>query len=395
VLFFGFSINSTIVYFINSNKVKASELLSTIILLIFGSTILVYYTLGLLQYTGTLRIALPQDIQTRPYKLVFAAIYFTSVLNGVILAFLSSYRKFKAISIFGSALQLAPAAVYTMMFLEIIPYNHLDPFRSVVTVTLAVAALSSVAIVLLFARLLPLRPARRLLPAKMIRQFIFFSSMAYVGNIATFFNYKLDFWVVDAYRGKSELGIYSLAAQLSQLLWLLPQSIATVLYTYASSGTGEQAIHYTIRLKQVAFYGTLFLGACGLVAAYFGIPILYGPAFVPAFRLMCVFMIGVVPFSITTILASFFAARGNFKISFVVSLLTFVIACPMYFTLIPRLGLIGGAISSAVAYLSATLFIEVWFCKKFHVRYLNLFTMNLSLFSIGELKKYFTGHPTR
>ena len=389
VLFLGFSINSTIVYFINSGKAKAGQLLTTIILLIFSSTILIFGTLHLLAYFGALRLALPSGIQSTQYKLIFTAIYFTSLLNGVLLAYLSSYKKFKEISIYGAALQVIPAIIYSLMFFNIIPYNHSDPFKSVVVVTFIVAVCSSIAIVLLFWKLLHIKPEKKLLPASLITQFVFFSSLAYVGNIATFLNYKLDFWVIDSYQGKSQLGIYSLAAQLSQLLWLLPSAIASVLYSYASSCTEREAVDYTIKLKQVSFYSTFIFGIAGLVLAYFFIPILYGNEFAGAFKLMAIFLIGVIPFGITTVLSSFFAARGNFKISFVVSLITLFISGSLYFTLIPKFGLIGGAISSAIAYLSATLIIEIWFCKIYQISLFNLFNPDQQIFSIKELKKYF------
>ena len=115
--------------------------------------------------------------------------------------------------------------------------------------------------------------------------------------------------------------------------------------------------------------------------------LLYGNEFAGPFHLMTIFVIGVIPFSITTVLASFFAARGNFKISFIVSLIVFLLSSVLYFTLIPQFGLVGGAISSAIAYLSATVIIEIWFCKKYKVSMLNLFTPNKNIFSLKILKQ--------
>jgi O-antigen/teichoic acid export membrane protein len=389
VLFFGFSVNSTIVYFINSGKAKAGQLLSTIILLIFSSTILIYGTLHLLTYFGALHLALPEGIQTTRYKLIFTAIYFTSLLNGVLLAYLSSYKKFKAISIYGAALQIIPAIIYSLMFFSMLPYNHAAPFKSVVIVTFIVAVCSSIAIVILFWKLLHIKPEKKLVPVSLIRQFVFFSSLAYIGNIATFLNYKLDFWVIDSYQEKSQLGIYSLAAQLSQLLWLLPTAIASVLYSYASSCTEREAVNYTVKLKQVSFYSTFIFAIAGLILAYFFIPILYGNEFAGAFKLMVIFLIGVIPFGITTVLSSFFAARGNFKISFVVSLITLFISSSLYFTLIPRFGLIGGAVSSAITYMSITIITEIWFCKKYKVSKFNLFKIDKRIFSLKYLRMEF------
>ena len=389
VLFFGFSINSTIVYFINSQKAKAEELLSTIIILILCSTILVYVTLDVLEYFNALYIALPPDIQSRSYKFIFSTLYFTTILNGVLQAFLSTYKKFKALSIYGTALQVVPATLYCLMFYNIISFNHNDPFKSVIIVTFIVGITSSIAILILFARLLHIRPSKKLIPVSLLRQFIFFSSMAYIGNIVTFLTYKLDFWVVDFYRGKSELGIYSLAAQLSQLLWLLPQSIATVLYAYASSSEEQQAINYTTKLQQVAFYATLIFGVAGLGLAYFFIPVLYGQEFAPAFHLMCIFMIGIIPFSITTVLASLYAARGNFKISFIISLIIFIFSSIMYLTLIPKFGLFGGAISSALAYLISSIISELWFCKLYSVSTYNLLMIKKDIFSMTKFLNLF------
>ena len=192
---------------------------------------------------------------------------------------------------------------------------------------------------------------------------------------------------MDEYCGKTQLGIYSLAAQLSQLLWMLPLAIATVLYSYASTVSKEEAVNYTIRLKQIAFYGTLVLGFAGLLLSYYFIPILYGKQFNNAFDLMKFFVIGVIPFSVPTVISSLFAARGNFKISFIIGAGIFVISTIMYFTLIPRFGMRGGAIASSIAYLLASILAEIWFCKEYKVSYLNLFKIERSLLSVSAIKK--------
>jgi O-antigen/teichoic acid export membrane protein len=387
VLFFGFSINSTIVYFINSGKAKAGELLTTTLVSILGSTLLVFVSLYLLKYFNALHLALPSAVQAKPYKYIFTALYFTSVLNGVLLAFLSTYKKFEAISIYGTAIQSFPAVIYCLMFFNILPYDHLHPFKSIVLVTFLIAIASSIAIGIVFIKILPVRPSKKLVPVSLIKEFIFFSSMAYVGNIATFFNYKLDFWVIDAYQGKSQLGIYSLAAQLAQLLWLLPAAISTVLYSYVSTGNSQSTIRFTIQLKQVAFYGTLFFGIVGIFLSYYLIPVLYGSNFFPAFNIIELLFPGVVAFCIPKVLSSLFAGRGDFKISFIISIFGFVVSAIMYFTLIPAFGLTGGAIASSISYILTSILSEIWFCKKYDVSYLNLFMIDKSLLSFSRIKK--------
>lgn len=388
-LFFGFSINSTIPYFINSGKAKAEELLSTIIVYIFGSTIFVYFALLLLEHFGKLNWALPSPIQSLEYKFIFIGIYFTSLTNGVLTSFLSAYKEFKLISIYSVLFQFLPVIIYLLLYFNVIHYNHNNAFKIVVHITAIFAGVSALALILLLVRFLSIRPSKKLIPTGLIKQFVLFSSMAYVGNVATFFNCKLDFWVIDAYCGKSQLGVYSLAAQLSQLLWMLPSAISTVLYAYACNLSKEEAVRYTIKLKQIAFYATLFFAIIGLLLSYFFIPILYGDEFSFVFNLMCIFFIGVIPFSIPTVVASLFAARGNFKMSFIISLIVLAISTVLYFTLIPRFGLIGGAIASAIAYLIAAIMCEFWFCKEYKVHFFNLFIFEHNFLSIKRIKSYF------
>ena len=387
VLFFGFSINSTIPFFINSGKAKAEELLTTIIIFSLLSTGLVFGTLYILENSGKLHWALPGNAQSGYYKIIFTLIYFNTLISGVLSTFLSAYKRFKEISIYGVAFQVIPTGIYLLYYFNIIQYDHSKPFVEVLLITVIVSVLSIITITLLFLKNLPVRPGKKTIPFALVKQFVLFSSLAYVGNIAQFFNYKLDFWVVDEYCGRAQLGVYSLAAQLSQLLWMLPSAISTVLYAYASSCTEKEAVIYTIRLKQIAFYGTLLLGICGLSLAYYFIPVLYGKDFSYAFYLMQLFIIGVVPFSIPTVVSSLFAARGNFKISFYISLGVFFISTAMYFTLIPRYGILGGAIASSIAYLIASIVCEILFCRQYKVSYLNLFKLDKEIFSLNGIKK--------
>ncbi len=387
VLLFGFSINSTIPYFINSGKAKAEELLTTIIIFSLGSATVVFGVLFIFEHFGKLNWILSDSIQSLHYKLIFIAIYISTLLNGILSTYLFTFKKFKEVSIYTLIFQALPLVIYLLLYLNLLPYNHNNPFSSIVKILALISIASVIAIIILFLKVVPVRPSKKIISGGLIKQFIFFSSMAYIGNVATFLNYKLDFWIVNEYCGKSQLGIYSLAAQLSQLLWLLPSAVASVLYSYASKYSEKDAVQYTLRLKQLAFYSTILLGAVGLLLAYFFIPILYGSEFSEAFNLMMIFIIGVIPFSIPIVNAGFFAARGNFKVSFVISVVIFMISSVIYFILIPKWGLYGGAVASAAIYFIASIMSEVWFCKTYNISYLNIISPDRKTFSVNSILK--------
>ncbi len=385
VLFFGFSISSTIPYFINSGKAKAEELLTTIIIFSAISAVLVYFTLFLLESVGKLHWALPGNIKSSQYKLIFTGIYLNTLLCGVLSTCLLTFKKFKEVSLYNVLFQLLPLFLYLLLYFKIIPADYTKPFNNLVIVTAIISFISIIAITLLFLKLMTIRPVKKIIPFGLIKQFIFFSSMAYVGNIFQFFSYKLDFWIVDAYNGKTTLGIYSLAVQLSQLLWILPQALGTVLYSYASSCKEEEAIHIMLILKKITFYGTLIFAIPGLILSYFFIPLLYGKEFTPAIHLMFIFLTGIIPFSIPSLLGSFFAARGLFKYSFYIGVTVSIFTVCCYFVLIPMYGAIGGAIASVFSYLTSTMLVEYVMYKKYHVN--PLYSLKLNRAILSDAKK--------
>ena len=385
VLFFGFSINSTIPYFINSGKAKAEELLTTVIIFSLISTVLVYCTLYLLENVGKLNWVLPGSTRSFQYKLIFTGLYFNTLLGGVLSTCLLTFKKFKEVSFYNVSFQVLPLFIYLMVYFKIIPSDPTTPFVTVIIITAIISFISIIAIVILFIKIVPVRPIKKLIPFGLIKQFIFFSSMAYVGNVSQFFSYKLDFWIVDAYNGKSMLGIYSLAVQLSQLLWVLPQSLANVLYSYASNYKEEEALRVTLILKKIGFYGTLLFGILGLIVSYFLIPVLYGMEFTPAIHLMFIFLIGIIPFSMPTIIASFFAARGFFKFSFYVAMIVSIFTMCSYFVLIPRYGTTGAAFASVFSYLSSTILFEYLMYKKYQVN--PFYSLKLNRTILSDLRK--------
>lgn len=367
VLFFGFSINSTIPYFINSGKAKAEELLTTIIIFSLISTVLIYFSLSLLASVGRLSWALPDSIKSQQYKLIFTGTYFNTLLCAILSTCLLTFKKFKEVSYYNIALQALPLLIYLLLYFKIIPSNPANPFPTLVNIIAITSLVSIVAITILFIKIVPTRPIKKIIPLGLIKQFIFYSSMAYAGNVFQFFSYKLDIWIVDAHYGKTTLGVYSLAVQLSQLLWILPQSLASVLYSYASSYKEEDAVRLTLILKKIAFYGSLIFAIIGLILSYFFIPVLYGKEFVPAIHLILLLLIGIVPFSIPTISAAFFAARGLFKFSFYTAIGVSIITMLLYFLLIPKYGTGGAATATILSYLSSTVIFEYIMFKKYNI----------------------------
>jgi O-antigen/teichoic acid export membrane protein len=173
----------------------------------------------------------------------------------------------------------------------------------------------------------------------------------------------MDFWFVKYYFGSNDLGIYSLSVNLAQMLWLLPQAIASVFLSYSSSEQPEVLINQTNVLSRINFFimlvATIFLTS----SIGFIIPLLYGEQFTNAVFLFRVLLIGIVPFSITTILASYFAGRGMQKVNLQCSLIGFVICLMFDLILIPKYGPKGAAYATILSYAISTCYIIFIYLK--------------------------------
>jgi O-antigen/teichoic acid export membrane protein len=356
VLFFGFSITSTIPYFINSGKAKAEDLLTTILLFVILSTLLAYIAILGLSYTGRLNIVLPDSASSNKYLLAFILLFFNTLVNSILTSYLTTFKKFKEVAILSFLAQVIPLCIYVLLYFKIMNYNKSFPIISIIDIITVVSIASLLLALFTFKKVLHIKMSGKILPWTLIRNFILFTGMAYIGNVFQFFSYKIDFWFVDAYCGKAKLGVYSLAAQLAQLLWIVPQSLSVVLGSYASKMKPEEALPYALRFKKIAFYLTLALGLVGVVVSYALVPLLFGKDFTESSKLLAIFLIGVVPFSTPVVIA--------------------IITILLYWILIPKYGVYGGALASVISYIISFVMTEYWLSHLYNVKLVDSYKIN-------------------
>ncbi len=364
---FGFSINSSIPYFINSLNVSPSKVFYTslkIILLACG--VLSIVLIGF-DYFDLNKYSFPTGAVS--YKIIFILIFFLQILYGVITSILNSKKSFFTVALLSFFNLFLPVLLYASIFFKLI---FLKNIISNINLTLIVLLFSTL-LIFCIAFIIVLKKGYisfsvEYLNSAQTKKFLTFSFLAYISNIASFICYKFDFWIIESYHGKAELGIYSLSSQLTQMLWILPQIMSSVLYTYASNKTREEAIVLTTKFTKIGIYLTLIIAAFGVLLSKSLIPILYGQEYSKVIVILSIQIIGAIPFCIPTITSSFYASIGNFKISFWISIIISMISVSLYYTFIPTIGSIGGAIASSITYFLGGIVSLIYFCNTFKVK---------------------------
>ena len=170
----------------------------------------------------------------------------------------------------------------------------------------------------------------------------------YGGNISTFLNYRLDMFILKYFWGYSIIGMYSIAVLIIEKLWLLPESLRTIIFVeIAKKRKDEDLVNITIRL---VFTITLLICILLFFLSPYIIPVLFSEKYSQSIYPLQLLIPGVLFFTYSKIIASYFSAKNMVKINTITSLLAFILNLVLNLILIPRYSMIGAALASSLSY---------------------------------------------
>lgn len=176
-------------------------------------------------------------------------------------------------------------------------------------------------------------------------------ALGQLSAVAYFLLLRLDQGLLEHFRGAAEVGIYSLAVYVGELLWLLPGALTPLLVHSSAAEAGDlrrdrtaaRAVRLGVGLTLAAAL-PLYVAAAPLLALAGGGQ--YAES-VPALRAL---LPGIVAFAPGVVLAGDFIGRGRPHWNTQASALTVVINVVAALALIPRQGAVGAAWASSLAY---------------------------------------------
>jgi O-antigen/teichoic acid export membrane protein len=373
-IFLGFGLPSAVIYFISGNKMQPEKILPTVLLFNVVMAFIVLIILQLLFILNINQFIFPADKQSKIYQVIFVMQFLITVINAGTTAVLNAKKYFVAISMVTGIATALGTMLYIRFYYGIINIET-NGFKLIIFINLGLSFLQGIFIVALYKKYIGLK-LRGLLKRNEVRSLFTFSLMAYACNSIQFLSYRADLWFVEYYRDIKTVGIYSLAVSLAQLMWILPNAIGAVMFSYIASATREKAIEYTVFFTKLSFYASLCMGLTAYIIFYYALPDIYGYEFESAINLIGILFLGIVPFSIAIIFGSFFAGTGNLRHNLITSSLGFIGAIIFYILLIPRYGATGAAWASIISYNICTLYMFYAFNKLSGYRILNIFVVN-------------------
>jgi O-antigen/teichoic acid export membrane protein len=175
-----------------------------------------------------------------------------------------------------------------------------------------------------------------------------YGAKSYVSNIINFFNYRFDIMLLTPLVSKAQLGIYSVAQSLSELIWTIPNSVAVVLLPRISSLSEEEKRKVALRICRCVATAMLAI----VLLAYFAVDLLplvlkkYTGSILP-FRVL---LGGVLLMTYSKILGNAMAAHGRPEKNIAASVAGSAVNVALNVWLIPAYGIMGAAIAGSISY---------------------------------------------
>jgi O-antigen/teichoic acid export membrane protein len=183
-------------------------------------------------------------------------------------------------------------------------------------------------------------------------------------QVVNLVSYRVELFLLEAYEDVADVGIYSIAMQAAEALWLIPAAIATALTAPAVHAPEPEARRLVGR---GALRGLLFTaGAAAVVgvAAPFLIPVLFGDDFADAARPLALLLPGAVLYAPVTVLVVYLSVRhGRPRLSLAVSVLAMLVTVGCALGFIPAWGITGAAAASSVGYAAGAALAWVLFAR--------------------------------
>ena len=359
-LVISFSLNSGITYYVAKKEFTIGTLLNTIALVLIVQLLIILLAAQI--FYSIFGFSFFSDTNVAGITF-WGCIYLEAIfLSGYLTAIFTGNKWFDTLNILAVLTNL----IFILVFSYLLFKNDIESVENSMFILktyislIAFQALLNLAVVL---KKIHFRFTFSLLNWQQCKKLFTYAGIAFFCNFFQFLAYRMDYWFIDFFWNKEELGLYALAAKLNQVLWMVPITIAAVIVPFAVTSSKEVLVKVKIILR-LLFNGYILLGILLLIISPFFIPFIFGNEFSATVIPFLILLPGVIIFSITTLLAAYFAGINRQDINLKISFFCFLIIMAGDWILVPHFGMKGAAIASSIGYSFSGMYSLIVFSKQ-------------------------------
>lgn len=194
----------------------------------------------------------------------------------------------------------------------------------------------------------------------LFRSSVGYGARTYTASLLAYLIVRSDMLLVNTLKGTADAGIYSIAVQVADVIYLLPMSIGIVLFPrLARQGEGDPLFAMKVA-RHTAFLLFLLCAAAALLARP-AVALLYGPGFAPSVEALWWLLPGIWAFGVSTQISIQLASSGMPLSGVLIWIPPLLLNVALNLSWIPRWGINGASASSSLCYfLVLALHLALW-----------------------------------
>lgn len=206
-----------------------------------------------------------------------------------------------------------------------------------------------------------------------------------LGNLATFFNYRLDVFIVNYFFDTTQVGLYAVGVLVAEGLWQIPHAAALTLFPRTARTLNDGATKFTcLVIRQVLLVACVSGAAMALLSPWV-IPLVFGSRFAPSVPVIWWILPGTIALSVSKVICADLAGRGRPEFSSICAFLSLAVTVTLDLLLIPRMGINGAALASTAAYSVQTILLGIFLKRQLQVPWKSFLVPSLDEFAVYQV----------
>ncbi len=191
-----------------------------------------------------------------------------------------------------------------------------------------------------------------------------FGAKSYIQTLAAHLHYRIDLYLIALLLTPEQVAFYSIAVNMTNPILQIPDAIGTVIFPKLAGSSDRSAHERTAVTCRHTLFATLIAAIVYAGAGSQLMVLFYGKRYAPAIPPMFMMLPGIIMISLYQILSRNFTSRNKQQINIVAAGVALAVNASSNLILIPRLGIVGAALSTAISYSLAALILLTVFVRE-------------------------------
>lgn len=211
---------------------------------------------------------------------------------------------------------------------------------------------------------------------KVLKKEFRYGIIVFLASVFISVNYRVDQLFIKFYLGEYSLGLYSVAVYLAELLFVVPNSIGSILMGRLANIKNDFK-EFTSTIIKATFYCTLILSFLGVLCTPL-VPIVYGKDYITVIPTIIILFSGIIFASMGKAAYSYFMMKNKVKKYMYICFVTMLFNVILNIILIPYFKLNGAAVASSLSYILYGIMFVSSYMREEKVKFNELFKPNVT-----------------